>query len=207
MIEADAPSTEGMVAVWCPPHRGLSWSHYRRSCATQRGRKAKAALSNRGGVEQRGKQHTHYKGRDALKHNSEPGHLGSCLGSCMGYRGGAMQEFSVVRAVASRNSLYQTLAINVAVRGVVEGEMWLYPVPIGIGPGRGGGACNRELRRILVPRTSVNKGKKFRGIKALRLVTALLSEKYPPIGPEPTELRRHGVLGSSGLAPKIVQLG
>jgi hypothetical protein len=36
-------------------------------------------LSNRGGLEQRGKQHTHYKGRDALKHNSEPGHLGSCM--------------------------------------------------------------------------------------------------------------------------------
>jgi hypothetical protein len=31
--------------------------------------------------------------------------------------------------------------------------MWLYPVPIGIGPGRGGGACNRELRRILLPRS------------------------------------------------------
>jgi hypothetical protein len=83
----------------------------------QRGRKAKAALSNRGGVEQRGKQHTHYKGRDALKHNSEPGHLGSF----MAYRGCATQEFSEVRAVASRNSLYQTLAINVAIRGVVEG--------------------------------------------------------------------------------------
>jgi hypothetical protein len=80
-------------------------------------RKAKAALSNRGGLEQRGKQHTHYKGRNALKHNSEPGHLGSC----MAYRGGAMQEFSEVRAVASRSSLYQVLAINVAVRGVVEG--------------------------------------------------------------------------------------
>src|SRR5215211_611329 len=26
--------------------------------------------------------------------------------------------------------------------------MWLCPVPIGIGPGRGGEACNRELRRI-----------------------------------------------------------
>jgi hypothetical protein len=78
---------------------------------------AKAALSNRGGLEQRGKQHTHYKGREALKHNSDLGHLGSC----MAYRGGAMQEFSQVRAVASRNSLYQTLAINVAVRGVVEG--------------------------------------------------------------------------------------
>src|SRR5215210_2878529 len=44
MREAGAPSTGGMVAVWCPPHRGLSWSHYRRSCATQRGRKVKAAL-------------------------------------------------------------------------------------------------------------------------------------------------------------------
>jgi hypothetical protein len=90
-----------------------------RSRATQRegGRKAKAALSNRGGLEQRGKQHTHYKGRDALKHNSEPDHLGSC----MAFRGGAMQEFSEVRTVASRNSLYQILAINVAVRGMVEG--------------------------------------------------------------------------------------
>jgi hypothetical protein len=79
--------------------------------------KAKAALSNRGGLEQRGKQHTHYKGRDALKHNSEPGHH---LGSCMAYRGGAMQEFSEVRAVASRNCLYQTLAINVADRSVAK---------------------------------------------------------------------------------------
>jgi hypothetical protein len=35
--------------------------------------------------------------------------------------------------------------------------MWLYPVPIGIWPGRGGGACNRELRRIPLPRTSMNK--------------------------------------------------
>ena len=77
------------------------------SRATQGGRKAKAALSNRGGIEQCGKQHTHYKGRDALKHNSDPG-------------SGAMQEFSEVRAVASRNSLYQILAINVAVRGVAK---------------------------------------------------------------------------------------
>src|SRR5215208_2801557 len=81
------------------------------------GRKAKAALSNRGGIEQRGNQHAHYKGRNALKHNSELGHLGSCTA----YRGGAMQDFSEVRAVASRSSLYQILAINVAVRGVVEG--------------------------------------------------------------------------------------
>jgi hypothetical protein len=35
--------------------------------------------------------------------------------------------------------------------------MWLYPVPIGIGPGRGGGACNRELPRILLLGTPVNK--------------------------------------------------
>jgi hypothetical protein len=35
--------------------------------------------------------------------------------------------------------------------------MWLSSVPIGIGPWRGGGACNRELPRILIPRTSVNK--------------------------------------------------
>jgi hypothetical protein len=32
-----------------------------------------------------------------------------------------MQEFSEVPTVASRNSLYQTLAMNVADRGVVEG--------------------------------------------------------------------------------------
>jgi hypothetical protein len=38
--------------------------------------------------------------------------------------------------------------------------MWLHPVPIGIGLGRGGGACNRELPRIPIPRTPVNKGKK-----------------------------------------------
>jgi hypothetical protein len=67
--------------------------------------------------EQRGQQHTHYKGWDTPKDNPASGHLGSC----MAYRGGAMQEFSEVRAVASRNSLYQALVINVAVKGVVEG--------------------------------------------------------------------------------------
>jgi len=36
--------------------------------------------------------------------------------------------------------------------------MELSPVPIGIGPVPGGGACNRELRRIPLPRTSVNRG-------------------------------------------------
>jgi hypothetical protein len=50
-----------------------------RATLAKLGLKAKAALSNRGGLEQRGKQHTHYKGRDALKHNSEPDHLGSCM--------------------------------------------------------------------------------------------------------------------------------
>jgi hypothetical protein len=34
--------------------------------------------------------------------------------------------------------------------------MWLYPVPIGIGSGRGGGACNRELLRIPLLRTRMN---------------------------------------------------
>ena len=122
MIEAGVPSTRRMLQhalseLLCPSHRGSHTRTTRGPAQRRGGRKTKAALSNRGGLEQRGKQHTHYKGRDALKHNSEPGHLGSC----MAYRGGAMQEFSEVRAVASRNSLYQTLAINVAVRGVVEG--------------------------------------------------------------------------------------
>ena len=35
--------------------------------------------------------------------------------------------------------------------------MELSPVPIGIGPVPGGGACNRELRRILLLRRWVNK--------------------------------------------------
>ena len=120
MREADAPSTEEATLAHRVGARPTGGSHTRttRGPAQRRGgRKAKAALSNRGGLEQRGKQHTHYKGREALKHNSEPGHLGSC----MAFRGGAMQEFSEVRTVASRNSLYQILAINVAVRGVVAG--------------------------------------------------------------------------------------
>jgi hypothetical protein len=66
--------------------------------------------------EQRGQQHTHYKGWDTPKDNPASGRLGSCRA----YRGGAMQEFSEVRAVASRNCLYQTLAINVAVRSVAK---------------------------------------------------------------------------------------
>src|SRR5215216_3844135 len=39
--------------------------------------------------------------------------------------------------------------------------MWLHPVPIGIELGRGGGACDREVRRIPLPRTPVNKGSKI----------------------------------------------
>src|SRR5215213_7323180 len=35
--------------------------------------------------------------------------------------------------------------------------MWLYPVPIGIETELRGGACYRELPRIPIPRTSVNK--------------------------------------------------
>jgi hypothetical protein len=35
--------------------------------------------------------------------------------------------------------------------------MWLYPVPIGTWPGRGGGACNRELPRIPILGSRVNK--------------------------------------------------
>ena len=47
MMEADAPSTEVVTVRYvalCPPHRGNLWSHHRRPRATQRGRKAKAAL-------------------------------------------------------------------------------------------------------------------------------------------------------------------
>jgi hypothetical protein len=57
--------------------------------------------------------------------------------------------------------------------------MWLSSVPIGIGPGRGGGACNRELPRIRIfPRTPVNK---FRGgvfivTSSLQLLCSVLDE-------------------------------
>jgi len=33
-----------MLSEVCPPHRGYTWSHHPRSCATLQGRKAKAAL-------------------------------------------------------------------------------------------------------------------------------------------------------------------
>jgi hypothetical protein len=44
MREAGAPSTEEVATHLCgvvPDHRGLSYSHHPRSCATLRGRKAK----------------------------------------------------------------------------------------------------------------------------------------------------------------------
>ena len=37
--------------------------------------------------------------------------------------------------------------------------MWLSGVPMGIGMGVCGGDCYRELPRIPIPRTPVNKGK------------------------------------------------
>src|SRR5215217_5185952 len=82
MREAGVSSTRSKLqgcCLECARPTGGSHTRTTRGPAQRRGgRKAKAALSNRGGLEQRGIQHTHYKGRDALKHNSEPGHLGSC---------------------------------------------------------------------------------------------------------------------------------
>jgi hypothetical protein len=60
MREAGATSTELSYRGIVPAHRGYSWSHHSRSRATQRGRKAKAALVDDGPV-QRGQQYKHYK--------------------------------------------------------------------------------------------------------------------------------------------------
>src|SRR5215208_7886703 len=70
------------------------------------------------------------------------------------------RNFSEVRAVASRNGLYQILATNVSLRVCQRAKMRLSPVPIGIGMGVCGGHCYRELRGIRLPRTRVNKGMK-----------------------------------------------
>jgi hypothetical protein len=51
--------------------------------------------------------------------------------------------------------------------------MWLYPVSIGIWPVRGGGACNRELPRIPLPRTWVHRGKKRKGRHSYALAPPL----------------------------------
>jgi hypothetical protein len=62
--------------------------------------------------------------------------------------------------------------------------MWLYPVPIGIGPGRGGSDCYRELRRIPLLGTSVNKGKKRKDRARRRRSGVLVENKDsgPPFG-------------------------
>jgi hypothetical protein len=51
--------------------------------------------------------------------------------------------------VASRNSLYQILAINVALGVWQRAKMWPYLTRIGLGTGECGGDCYRELPRIL----------------------------------------------------------
>jgi hypothetical protein len=65
-------------------------------------------------------------------------------------RGGAMQEFSVVRTVASRNSLHHILEPNVAL-GVWQGaKCGSTPSRLVQGRGEAGDICYRELRRILL---------------------------------------------------------
>jgi hypothetical protein len=71
-----------------------------------------------------------------------------------------ISKFSEVRTVASRNSLYQILAINVALGAEEKAKKWLSPTRIGIGPGPRGEDCYRELPRILLPRTWVNKNRR-----------------------------------------------
>jgi hypothetical protein len=68
-------------------------------------------------------------------------------------------KFSEVQTVASRNSLYRILAINVALGVGQRAKMQLYTTWIGLRKGPRGGDCYRELPRILIPRTWVNKGK------------------------------------------------
>jgi hypothetical protein len=61
-----------------------------------------------------------------------------------------MREFSGVRTVASRNSLYQILAINVALGVGQRAKTWLSHTPIPLGAGLSEGDCYRELPRILL---------------------------------------------------------
>src|SRR5215204_6335574 len=83
------------------------------------------------------------------------------------------RKFSEVWAVASRNSLYRILAISVALgarqRAKSSSQAPLYV----LGWGGEGGDCYRQLPRIPLLRTSVNKGKKRedRSIVALALST------------------------------------
>jgi hypothetical protein len=67
MIEAGVPSTRRMLqhavrAIVPVPPGVVMVAPIEVLRNAEEGRKAKAALSNRGGLEQRGKQHTHYKG-------------------------------------------------------------------------------------------------------------------------------------------------
>src|SRR5215211_3011319 len=76
----------------------------------------------------------------------------------LGDRGGAMQEFSVVAAVLSSNSLHHILVPNVAL-GVWQGaKCGSTPSRLVQGRGEAGDICYRELRRIPLPRTRVNRG-------------------------------------------------
>jgi hypothetical protein len=65
-----------------------------------------------------------------------------------------MREFSQVRTVASRNSLYQILAIDVALGLGQRAKTWLSHTPIPLGAGLSEGDCYRELRRISLMSTS-----------------------------------------------------
>jgi hypothetical protein len=93
--------------VMCPPHRGYSWSHHRRPCATRRRRKAKAALVEDDGPVQRGQEHKHYKGQRPKEHrpciNNLPPRYS---GSCMSYRGGQsyveLPRISILRTRVNR---------------------------------------------------------------------------------------------------------
>ena len=73
------------------------------------------------------------------------------------FREAHRRNFSEVGGVASRNGLYQILAMNVALGVWQRAKMRLSPVPIGKGMGACGGDCYRELPRNSILGTSVNK--------------------------------------------------
>jgi hypothetical protein len=59
-------------------------------------------------------------------------------------------KFSEVQTVASRNSLYRILAINVALGVGQRAKLQLYTTWIGLRKGPRGGDCYRELPRITI---------------------------------------------------------
>src|SRR5215216_3178538 len=96
--------------------------------------------------------------------------------------------------------------------------MWLYPVPIGIGPGRGGGACNRELPRIPIPRTPMNKGSRsftvgymepLRGRETLARQGANADERNVEerASPKGSEQQKHPRVGTRALLQQRDVLG